>query len=130
MSTKFRSSVNTKKCKRAANVLLAIHVTLNVAPFAFYTIKALASNASATNKVTMSMTLAVVLVMSCIQMINHKALRSRMWILMIGIWMCLDSIIGMIVTVAIFQLVDELVVAPLYHHKRNTYIINREIDKR
>lgn len=129
MSTRSKS-VNTKKCKRAANVLLAIHVMLNVAPFAYYTVKAMASSANTTNKVTMSMTLAVVLVMSCVQMINHKALRSRMWILMIGIWLCLDSIIGMIVTVAIFQLADELLIAPLYHKKRNTYIINREIDKR
>lgn len=125
-----KNSAKTKKCKRAALSLFAIHITLNVGPFVYYTIMAMSSSASATHKVTMSMTLAVVIIMSCVTMINHIALRSRMWILMIGIWLCLDSIIGMIVTVAIFQLADEIIIAPWYRKMRNVYIINREIDKR
>jgi hypothetical protein len=57
-------------------------------------------------------------------------IRSTLWILIIGLYVCLDSIMNMIIFIAVFQVVDEMIITPIKKSVKQKLIINKELDKR
>ena len=120
----------TAKYNKIVIILALISILLNFGPLLGYTVVALVSGAAVVQKFALCGTLVAVSIMTLYSLITKVALRSRLWILLIGLYLCLDSVLMPLLLVAGCQIVDELAISPLhraYKEKRN---IHREIDKR
>lgn len=120
----------TKKYRAAALVLLCLCILLNVGPLATFTIIAFCEANLVVEKVTLTCTIFIVLIMTLYSLVSRAALRSRIWVILLGMYFCLDYILLPLVIIAVCQVVDEILVTPLRKHYHNKYTINREIDKR
>ena len=120
----------TKKLKRKYIIATILSFLLNVCPLLVFTIIAFISGTAIVHKVTLSMTLLIVLIFTAITFFNKTVFRSKLWILLIGLWLCLDNILTPLIVFATCQVIDELIVTPIKNHYKNSYKINKEIDKR
>ena len=120
----------TKKLKRKYIIATILSFLLNVCPLLVFTIIAFISGTAIVHKVTLSMTLLIVLIFTAITFFNKTVFRSKLWILLIGLWLCLDNILTPLIVFAACQVIDELIVTPLKNYYKNKYRINKEIDTR
>ena len=120
----------TKTYKLVAGLLLIVSILLNVAPLGAYTIIGLSEANLVSEKVALVSTVFVVLILSVIAWINKTTMRSRIWVVILGLYFCLDSFIAPLLIIAITQVLDEWIISPLHKYYKNKYSINREIDKR
>lgn len=120
----------TKKYKKAYILLLIISIILNLFPVLFYTFKAFLSSAVIIHKVTLCSTIFISIILSAISMLTKVNIRSTLWILIIGLYVCLDSIMNMIIFIAVFQVVDEIIITPIKKSVKQRLVINKELDKR
>lgn len=111
-------------------MLFALSLLLNICPLAVYTIQALLQGQLVYQKVALTMTVFVVLIMTIISIINKITLKSRLWIILIGLYLCLGEILTPLIIIAVCQIVDEVIVHPLKGHYKNKLTISKEIDKR
>jgi len=105
-------------------------ILLNIGPCAYYVIAALVGSTLVTEKVTLCMTVLVVLILSIIGWINKTTMRSRIWIILLGIYFCLDNFLVPLLLLGITQVLDEWIVAPLAASYKTKLTINKELDKR
>ena len=120
----------TKKYKIGYVLLAILSFLLCAGPLIAYTIAALVTSTLVVEKVALCATVLVVLVMSVISWINKTTMRSKVWVIMLGLYFCLDYFVGPLLVMAFTQITDEWFVSPAKAHYRNKYIINKEIDKR
>lgn len=111
-------------------ICVVASLLLNVGPLAVYTVGALCSASLVYEKVALCMTVLIVLIMTVISMVNKIALKSRLWIVLIGIYVCLGEILTPLIVIACCQITDEIIVSPLKASFRNKYTINKELDLR
>lgn len=123
-------SKTTKSLNFKARIFSFINFLLNVAPLAAYTIIALCSGSLLVEKFALCSTVMVVAIMSVVAWANKIVLRSRVWILLLGLYFCLDYFITPLLIIAACQVLSEIVAAPLARHYRNRATINKEIDLR
>lgn len=124
------ASERTIKLRRLTALFTIVSLLLNIAPLAFYTIKALIDADLTHEKVALSMTVFIVLIMTIISIANKIVLKSRIWIIMLGIYICLDTILTPLIIIAVCQIIDELLIAPLKKSFKLRKNINKEMDKR
>lgn len=120
----------TKKYSRLHLIFSLTSLLLNIFPFAYYVIEGLLGGSATIEKVTLTSTIFIVLVMTLVSLVNKKAMRSRLWILLIGLYVCLDNILTPLLMIAICQVVDEIIVSPLVRVFRVKKTIHKELDKR
>lgn len=120
----------TKKNKKLWLVFFITSFLLNVGPLAFYSGKALLTEGLTHQKVALTMTVLVVIILSLISFINKTTMRSKVWILLIGLYFVLDHFVEPLLLIAVTQVLDEWFISPLKHKYKNKYVINKEIDKR
>lgn len=120
----------TKKYRSTYLALMIVSVILNLFPVAFYVVKAFIESSATYQKVALSSTIFISLILTCVSLLTKVNIRSVIWILFIGLYVCLDSIINMIMFIAIFQVADELVITPMKKMVKNKWIIHKELDKR
>lgn len=123
-------SAITRKFRFWTAVCLILSLLLNVGPLAAYTIIGFAEADLVVEKVGLAATIFIVLIMSAIAWINKTTMRSRVWILLLGMYFCLHNFITPLIIVAICQVIDEWFISPLHHYCRERYVINKELDKR
>lgn len=119
----------TKEYRREKWLLLILSILCNLLPIAIYTIKAFIV-AGVGQKVTLGVCLTLALLFVLINFITKHRIRSTLWILLIGIYVCLDHIQSLLIIMAITTIIDEFILEPAYKRVKNKYIINKEIDKR
>lgn len=120
----------TQKYKLLKNLFLCISILLTIGPGFVFLCMAYNNDTAIVNKVTLSMLLLVVAIMTIIAISQKIVLRSRLWILLIGLWMCLDHFIVPLIVIGICQIFDELIISPLYNYYKNIYRTNKVIDER
>lgn len=121
----------TKKFKLSAIILTILSFVLSFGPLCTYLVLAF-NNASATagDKITLMSLCSVAVILSVVCLVAKYTPRCRLWLVLIGLYLCIDNFMGCILVLAITQCVDELIVCPLAKYYRSKYSINREIDKR
>lgn len=119
----------TKKYKKRAKWLQIISVALIVIPLLVYAVMGFV-NGSIGEKVTLGMTLIVCLIFVLINAVFKYNIRSTIWIMLLGIQICLTNITSLLVIIALSTMMDEFVITPLAKKYKQKYIINNEIDKR
>lgn len=123
-------SDSTKKFSKLSTLFMVLSVLFNVAPLSYYVIDALINSTLVVDKVKLCCTVMIVIILSAIAWINKTSMKSRVWVIMIGLWFCLDNFLAPLLIIGITQILDEWIASPLYKHYKQKYIINKEIDKR
>lgn len=120
----------TKKLHTWLIVLIILSLLLNVGPIAAYCVIAFVEGTVLVEKVALSMTLFVVAILSVIAWANKLVLRSRLWILLAGLFFVLDAFAAPIIIIGVCQVLDELLVSPIKKRIKTRYIVNKEMDRR
>lgn len=123
-------SKTTKKYARLSLIFSILSVLLLLGPVGFYIITGLATATLTIQKVALVSTVAVSLLLTFICAINKVVFRSKIWLIVLGLFFVLEDFLVMILIFAITQCLDELVASPLTRHFRTKTSINAEIDKR
>lgn len=123
-------SKQTKSNKKWYLIFSFISAILWLAPVAIFLFLAVMEGTLMYQKVALSLTVLCVIIMTIVAITSKVALRSRLWILLIGIYICLQEIMVPIIIFACCQVADELIVSPLKARYKRKYQINKEIDGR
>ena len=119
----------TKEYRRKKWLLLILSILINTLPIAIYTIRAFMLG-EVGQKVTLGVCLTLALLFVGINFITQHSVRSTLWVLLIGIYVCLDYIQSLLLIMAICTIIDEFIIMPAYNRAKNDQIINKHIDKR
>lgn len=120
----------TKSYKRRYRFFLLTSLIINILPLTIYIIRAITESNLIYQKISLTMTVFAVLIMTVISIVNKITLRSRLWIILIGLYICLSEILEPLIIIAACQVLDELVIVPLKKHYKDKLLISKEIDKR
>ena len=101
-----------------------------IGPFIYYSIAALSNEGLVYEKVALAGSVLVVGIMTLVSIVNNIALRSRIWIVLFALYLCLDSFIVPLFVIGACQIANELIFSPLRKHFAQKASINLEIDKR
>lgn len=127
-------SERTKQCKRLSILFLVLHILCLFGPLLYFIPYAYIVG-EVGRKLALSLFLIVALCLSVVAIISDAKTRggfakSIMWILVIGISMCLQEIKVFVYIMAIVSIIDELVIVRLRAKYKNAYASNKEIDGR
>lgn len=113
-----------EKYKRLKNLFLTISILLTIGPGLVFLCIAYFNDTAVVNKTALSITLCVVVILTIIAISRKHLSRSSLWVLLIGLWICLDHFIVILIIIGICQVLDELIISPLYRHYRRLYYKN------
>lgn len=119
----------TKKYKIKLNICRLLSFTLTVLPVIIYTIMGF-MDGTIGEKVSLGICVILALIFVLINIMFKYHIRSTLWVLLIGIYVCIDNIIPLLIIMTATTIIDEFVLVPLINKYKNKYIINKEIDLR
>jgi ABC-type proline/glycine betaine transport system permease subunit len=119
----------TKKYKNKLNFVRFLSFVLTVLPVILYAILGF-YNGSIGEKVSLGICTLLAIMFVIINVMFKYHIRSTLWIMLIGIYICIDNIIPLLITMAASTIIDEFVLVPLIKKYKDKYIINKEIDLR
>ena len=122
-------SRETRKYKALSILFLALSILVLVAPLAYYSIQGFIQGET-TEKFTLGITFVIACILFVINILFKFHIRSTIWIIVIGVYFCIDNILPLILVLAVGNILDEFVFTPLHKRYKNKAIINKEIDKR
>lgn len=99
------------------------------APIIYYAVLAFI-NGETTEKFTLGITFVMAAIFLAINVIFKYRIRSTIWVVVLGIYCCLDNIQMLLIMVAVGTILDEFILTPLHKSYKQKAGINREIDKR
>lgn len=119
----------TKKYKNKLNLFRSLSFSITVLPVILYAILGF-YNGSIGEKVSLGICTLLAIMFVIINIMFKHHIRSTLWIMLIGIYICIDNIIPLLITMAVSTVIDEFVLVPLIKKYKDKYIINKEIDAR
>lgn len=119
----------TKKYTILYRLFFSLSIMALIVPILVYSIIGFVDG-TVKEKLTLGITLVVAIMLTIINLIFKFHIRSVIWIIVLGIYFCIDNIMPLLLTVAISTILDEFILTPLYKNYRAKAKINREIDKR
>ena len=122
-------SNETKKYKRLSKLFGLLSLLCTVFPVAYFTVEAFIQG-DVEEKVTLGCTLIVCLILVALNTIKKENLRSPVYLMILGIYVCLDNLLSLFLIMAITTMADEFVFSPLHTSFKNKAVINKEIDRR
>lgn len=111
----------TKLYKKRYKIATVLSILLNIGPFLAYTGIAYFSGTAFINKTCLSLTLILVGICTIYAISKKKLMKSNFWILLIGLWLCLDNILTILIVFASTQVIDELIVTPYAEYYQRKY---------
>lgn len=120
----------TTRYKNLCFLFFALSAIANVFPIAWFTIQALVDSTLVVQKVSLSMTVLIVLILSVYNLVKQQTMRCRIWIIVCGIYAAISNFMTAIIIITICQTLDELVFKNALAYYKDKYKINKEIDKR
>lgn len=119
----------TQKYKKKLNNLRVLSFILTIMPVIVYTVLGFI-NGTITEKVSLGLCAFLSILFMLINIMFKYHIRSTLWIMLIGIYVCVNNIIPLLITMATSTIIDEFVLVPLINKYKNKYTINKEIDLR
>lgn len=119
----------TKKYKTLYRLFHLASIVVLVAPLIYYLVIAV-MNADTVQKVSLGIMFSMACVLTVLNIAFKKHYRSTIWILLLGIFMCLQEILPLVIMLAVATILDEFIFTPLYLKYKNLCIINGQIDRR
>ena len=99
------------------------------APLVYYAVLAFI-NGETTEKFTLGLCFVMAAIFLAINVIFKYHIRSTIWVVVLGVYFCLDDIQVLLIMVAVGTILDEFILTPLHKSYKQKAGINREIDKR
>lgn len=122
-------SRETRKYRTLSILFLSLSILVLVAPLAYYSIQGFIQGET-TEKFTLGITFVIACILFTINIMFKFHIKSTIWIIVLGVYFCLDNILPLILIMAVGNILDEFVFTPLHKHYKNKATINKEIDKR
>ena len=122
-------STTTQTLKKKAITLHVLSWFLTFAPILIYLCIAMYKSNDIT-KPALAISITVAALFTFANLLLKYSIRSTVWILLIGIYVALKNITPLLIIIAVFTIIDEFIVHPLYKRYKERYHINKEIDKR
>lgn len=119
----------TKKIRNRYRLFKSLSICLTFLPLIVYVIIAFI-NGQPFEKFTMGCMVMIALIFVMLNVIMKYNIRSTVWVLILGIYLCLDDITPLLIIMAVSTIIDEFVVSKLANKYKNQFVINKEIDKR
>lgn len=120
----------TKKKQKLKWILFTISLLLNIVPVCVFAIRGFKLG-SPSEKLCLSFTCVFALVMGVLMLLfKAKLSRTVFWVVLLGIYNCLDNMKWVIIVMAICTIVDEVLIEPFYHRVKEDYHTHKQIDKR
>lgn len=119
----------TRKYQRLYILFFSLSLLILTAPVVVYVIIGFV-NGEVTEKLTLGATVVIACILTVINILCKFHIRSILWIVVLGIYFCIDNIMPLLLMVAIGTILDEFVLTPLYKKYKSKAAINKEIDKR
>ena len=123
-------SQRTKKFKILYITFSIISFLLTLGPVSFYIVKGYIDADLTKEKVALTGIILCAIILTAVNVLIKHHIRSTIWLLMLGIYYCVDNIMPLLLMIAIGTILDEFIVSPLKKSFKNKKIINSEIDKR
>lgn len=122
-------SQRTKTLSKRLTIARILKFLLNVGPIVVFTILAFINGAIGT-KLTVGLTLAVALILTLVALYHKTVIKSRLWVLLLGIWIALDNILCPLLVIASCQIIDELILDPFVAKQKIHLGASKQIDMR
>lgn len=119
----------TKSLHKKYRSWLAVSILLTVLPVLIFTILAFIRGTTG-QKVVMGICVTASILFVALNVVLKRKIRCTVWLLLIGIYSCLSSIMPLLFVMAVTVAADEFIAEPLYKRYKQKYIINKEIDAR
>lgn len=119
----------TKKAKNKYIIFKTLSICLTFLPLMVYVVIAFV-NGAPMEKFTMGCMVTLALIFVALNVIMKYNIRSTVWVLILGIYLCLDNITPLLIIMAVSTILDEFIVSKLAVKYKNQFVINKEIDKR
>ena len=121
----------TKDYKTKWMICRVLSILMTIGPLAYFFVKAyIDGEVGVTQKMTLGICTVVCAILIIINITVKKSLRSPIYIIIIGIYVCLDNLMLLFIVMAATTILDEFIFSPLASKFKNQYTINKEIDKR
>ena len=125
------SSERTVTYKRRYILFKMLSIIVTFTPLVVYIVKGFINNeCGKTNKVFLSFTILVALIITLTNILYKYHLRSPIFIIILGIYKALNNILPLIIIMSIAIVLDEFIFAPAARSAKQKLIINKEIDER
>lgn len=119
----------TKKYKEKYRLFSLMSILLTAGPLIVYFFLGF-SVSEPVKRVVLSMTAVSAILLTLVNLTFKIHLRSAIYLLMLGIHVCISNITSLIIIMAATTLLDELVATPLAKYYKQKFVINKEIDAR
>ena len=123
-------SDRTKKYQRFMWIFKILSVFCFLVPFLTFAGVAFAEGVLVTEAFAIAATVLVTGFISVICILNKVVMKSKIWIVLLTLFFILENFLPVLLTIAICQIVDEIIFTPLYNYTKAVYITNKEIDRR
>lgn len=121
----------TKKAIAKLWILRVLDLAFLLTPLAVYIGIALGNEGATYQKISVVGTVSVALILTIFNLITKKALRSPIWIILIGLYFALkEALLPLIILLAASTILDEFVFVPLINRTKVEVTSNKEMDKR
>lgn len=119
----------TKQYKKKALLFRGISIISMLIPCAYFVTVGFI-NGEPHEKIGLGISMLVAIILTLTNIVLKTSLRSRLWIILLGVSFCLDSFRTLIWMMCISTLLDEIVLTPAANYYKNKTLISKEIDKR
>ena len=119
----------TEKYKKKARFYNFLSFFITVVPILIYVVIGFMEGTIG-QKITLGMCLVAVIILVILNLLFKHIPRCGVWIILAGLAYACNSIVPLLLIMAITTALDELVLSPLTKKYKNLYTINKEIDKR
>lgn len=125
------ASTYTKKSRTKLWIFRILDFLILVGPVVAYVVYALTNNkVSNVGKIVVISTTASALIILLFNILFQKHLRSPIWIVFLGLYVAMDKLIPLIITIGICSILDEFVFSPLIKYYKIKTVSNKAMDER
>ena len=123
-------SSRTRRSKRGLWICRILSVLLTLSPVVYYVIKGFTDESIGTKqKACLGCMVCLAITLYLINVLMKYSIRSTIWVLLLGVYVCLEDILPLILMLAISTIIDEFILTPLKKHYASVYKINKEIER-
>lgn len=119
----------TNKYRIKYNLLNLLSFVLLVLPIIIFSVIGFV-NGEPHEKLVLGSSLTFSLILVLLNTLMKYNIRSTLWIIIIGLYYCLDNIMPLLLIIAISTVLDEFLITPLKKKYKLNYTINKQIDNR
>lgn len=125
------ASKMTKKYKRKFIIMKTFSILVTILPLIVYVIIAFAKKEiGVTKKSFLTMTLVSALMLTLLNIFKKYNLRSPLFLIILGIYFCLDKILTLMIIISIGVVLDEFIFHPMAMKCKRKFSEHSSIDER